>query len=458
MDKDTIAAISTPQGKGGIGIVRISGPKALEIAKKVTESKLNILSFQKSQSRKLVYAHLLDKKQEKIDEILIAIMPAKKSFTGEVSVELNCHGGRAILYTALESILEAGAHLAKPGEFTRRAVENGRIDIAQAEAINELINARTQKAMKNAFKLVDGVLSRKCIELRNEIISILMQIEAVINFEVYPKDEQIKEWDALILKSETIIQGMAKAADRNKYFNQGCWVALTGPPNAGKSSIFNLLLGNDRSLICDKPGTTRDHINESIEIEGIEVKLMDTAGIRKTKNKIEKMSVERTKKQIEKCDIIIYVLDQSKKIKRDQLKETEKILSRNGFVVFNKSDLKINPYVKKFIETKKNKSNIHVSAITKAGIDELLDKLAEKITEDSQDNENNIITNIRQADLLKSTGNLLKSARDILPNQDSLDLVVYEIEKAKEKIEEIIGIITKDEILENIFQKFCVGK
>lgn len=458
MDTDTIAAISTPQGKGGIGIVRISGPKAFEIAEKVTESKINIISLQKNRSRKLLYAHLLDHNNEKIDEILIAVMPAQKAYTGETTVELNCHGGKAVLYSALESVLEAGARLAEPGEFTRKAVENGRIDIVQAEAINELINARTQTAMKNAFKLVEGVLSKRCIELRNELISILTQIEAVINFEVYPKNEEVKEWEAIILRNESIIQNMSRAADRNKYFNQGCWVVLTGPPNAGKSSIFNSLLGNDRSLICDKPGTTRDHINESIEIEGIEVKLIDTAGIRKTRNKVEKLSVERSKKQIEKCDIVIYVLDQSKKIKRDHLKEADEILKKNGFVVFNKVDLKINPSVEKFIETKKNRAIIHVSATTKDGIENLLDRLAEKILEDSKDNENTIITNIRQADLLKSAGSLLKSARGILLNQNCLDLVVYEIEKAKEKIEEIVGIITKDEILENIFCKFCVGK
>lgn len=458
MEKDTIAAISTPQGKGGIGIVRISGPKVLEIAEQITESKLNILSFQKSHTRKLIHVYLLDQKNEKIDEILLAVMPAKKAYTGEMTVELNCHGGKAILYTALESALEAGARLARPGEFTRRAVENGRIDLAQAEAINELINARSQRTMKNAFKLVEGVLSRKCIGLRYELISVLTQMEAMINFEVYPESEKTKEWETLILRNENMIQDMARMADRNKYFNQGCWVALAGPPNAGKSSIFNALLGSDRSLICDQPGTTRDHINEGIELEGIEVRLIDTAGIRKTRNKIEKMAVDRSKEQMEKCDTIMYVLDQSKKMKKDQLKEAEKVLSQSGFVLFNKSDLKINPGVKKFIETKKNKSNVHVSAITKEGIDTLLDRLAEKIVEDSQSNESNIVTNIRQTDLLKAAAKSLKGAREILLNQDGLDIVVYEIEKAKEKIEEIIGIITKDEILENIFRKFCVGK
>jgi len=456
MDKrsDTIAAIGTPPGRSGIGIIRISGPNTLELIHTFIRSKIDILSLTSSQTRKLIHAYIIDG-ENKIDEILLAYMPSNKSYTGEPTVELNCHGGRAILTYVLELILKNGARLAEPGEFTRRAFVNGRLDLVQAEAVNDLINARTKKAIKAAWRQMEGGLTKRCKDLKNTLLSVLTEIQAEIDFEVECNQ---KKWVDKISHAETIIHDMLDTAEKNKYLTQGCWVVISGPPNAGKSSLFNDIINIERSIVCDTPGTTRDHISETIDIDGIEVRLTDTAGIRDTNDKIESISIERSKQQISSADVVVYVLDQNKMLGGDEKKQAEKVLKEDGLIVFNKTDLKTHHTVKEFIDNKKSKNIICISVLTKYGLDKFLDRLAELIDERTQGSEDPFVANIRQIRLLESARNNLLNVVKVIKQTNNLDIGMFEIQQAVNKLSEIIGDIANEEILNNIFSKFCVGK
>lgn len=452
MRLDTIAAISTPQGRGGIGIIRISGPLALSIASKVLKTKINLTSLQSSDSRHFIHGYFLDEGRV-LDEVLVACMPSCKSFTGEPTVEINCHGGRAILASAMEAIVSSGARPADPGEFTRRAFLNGKLDLIQAEAINDMINARTKKGVQAAWKHLEGGLSQQCQALREQLVRIFSEIQASIDFDVL----ESREWEKNISSMIETMEQMLKASSGSKFIQQGCWIALTGLPNSGKSSIFNSMLHYDRSIVCDIPGTTRDHITETIEIEGIEVRLTDTAGIRETSDLIEKTSIERSLQQVDAADIVIYVVDQSQILDKPQI---DHIRERQGkqILVFNKSDLPAHPSVEIFVGTNQDFAGIHVSALTKDGIDELMDHLSEMVVALTPDIENPVVTNLRQTKLMTEAKTSLHLARTMIAGKRELDLVSDEIQHSIKSLEEIIGIVEDDMILDQIFSKFCIGK
>ncbi|MBN1595432.1 tRNA uridine-5-carboxymethylaminomethyl(34) synthesis GTPase MnmE [candidate division FCPU426 bacterium] len=448
---DTIAALSTPLGRSGIGIIRISGPQALKVVSKFISSDLDILSLTPHHKRKMIHAYVWHEKQ-KLDEILLTYMPAKKAYTGETTVELNCHGGRAILAAVLELALEHGARLAEPGEFTRRAFQNGRVDLIKAEAVNELIHAHTKKAVKAAWRQMEGGLSSLCTTLRHTMKTLIMEMQAEIDFEI---PHSIEKWKQEIKSMEKILEKMLQGAEKRRYFMEGCWIVIAGPTNAGKSSLFNCIVNMERSIVSDLPGTTRDHISETIELEGVEVRITDTAGVRETRDKIETISIERTKQQIHAADIIVYVIDQSSVMSKNMETEVEKVIQENGIIVFNKADLARDASVQVFINKASSGDFVFLSILTNYGVDVFMDRLAEKINEKTT-GDNSVITNIRQTRLLESAKTNLKRAAEEMPLK--LDASMYEIEEATKNISEIIGDISNEEILDAIFSKFCIGK
>jgi tRNA modification GTPase len=456
MDKrsDTIAAISTPHGRGGIGIIRISGPSTLDLVASVTKSSVDILSLSSFKTRKLIHAFVVDQGQT-LDEILLAYMPANKAFTGETTIELNCHGGRAVLSAVLECVLKCGARLAEAGEFTRRAFENNRLNLVQAEAINDLIHARTKKAIKAAWRQMEGGLTSRCTELRENLFNQISELQAEIDFEI---DGSRARWVEQMKKAEVQIQSMLKSAEKSKFLTLGCWAVISGPPNAGKSSIFNDIINIERSIVCDSPGTTRDHISEVLEIDGIEIRLTDTAGIRATDDKIESISIERSRQQVTAADIVIYVLDQSCEMKAVEAEEAERVLKDDGLVVLNKCDLAMHPSVKTFVDKHSGKNIAIISILSNYGVDDFLDMLAECINEKTNSGEDPIITNIRQTRLLESAKGNMQSAIEAIGSEGRLDICMYELELAMRSMSEIIGEISSEDILDNIFSKFCIGK
>lgn len=455
---DTIAAISTPSGRGGIGIIRISGPEALPIVQSISKTKTKLLEYRACTSRKLVHAHIIDGNQTILDEVLLAIMPSNRSYTSEPTIEINCHGGRAVIAAILKEVLSNGARLAEPGEFTKRAVESGRIDLIQAEAINDLINARSEKAMKLALKQMEGGLTKRCQAMRLNLVELLSEIQALVDFEVDDRELESNKWFDKINDIIKALGSMIQASQVRKYMDHGVWIVLAGPPNAGKSSIFNAILNIERSIVCDCPGTTRDHISETVEIEGIEVRLTDTAGIRETEDQIESASVDKSLQQVESSDIVIYVVDQSKALEKE---DEIRILETNqdkGLLVLNKKDLPMHSSVKRFIDSKPVHTIIAVSALMNEGIEELIDKVAEWITNHMPNQENPIASTIRQAKLLEKALEHITLSLNLIQEGHGIDLVEYELEKTIEALEEIIGKITNDEIFDTIFSKFCIGK
>lgn len=460
---DTIAAISTPAYvRGGIGIIRISGPDALNIAAAVTKTKKSLDSYLSSTSRKLIHAFLLDESKKPIDEILIAIMPPKRSFTGELAIEMNCHGGTAVVAEALERVMQAGARLAGPGEFTRRAVENGRIDLVKAEAIQELINAKSKISLKTAWRQLSGELTDKYHGIRDRLKSVLIETTFIIDFSAEEEigHEKQQYIGNLLSVSRREIEEMVISAQKRRYMIQGFWVVISGPTNAGKSSLFNALLSMDRSIVCSIPGTTRDHIAESININGAEVRLIDTAGIRETADEIEMASIRRSKDIIKTSDLEIFVLDSSHLLVEELINKAKRVSDNGGIVVFNKSDLKTSESAEKVLATCSKDNIIKASVKNGIGIDEIKTAISKRVNEAITE-ESTVISSTRQIELLKVALEALIRAEGIFQNNNKspeYDVIQLDVEQAVNKLEEITGEITTEEVFDAIFEKFCIGK
>ncbi|NMC61191.1 MAG: tRNA uridine-5-carboxymethylaminomethyl(34) synthesis GTPase MnmE [Candidatus Methanofastidiosa archaeon] len=448
---DTIAAISTPAGIGGIGIIRISGSKAIEVTNRISHTTVDISQLNHLKARKIIYSKIIDKDESKIDEVILVYMPAKKSFTGEQTIEIQCHGGRAVLSLILSRVLESGARMAKPGEFTRRAFENGRINLIQAEAINELIKARSGVAVKAAWRQYDGGLNTTCEELRNFLINVKTDLQAMVDFEI-----DLNELKNLKKAAEKIYRGIDELLiqqGRCRTNNSIIWITLVGPANSGKSSIFNRILRSERSIVSDTPGTTTDYISEVIELEGKEVRITDTAGFKIPDTNIQKSSIERTIKQQEAADIVLYVFDQSQDL-TDHIQEISRVINSGGIILFNKCDLPVHQTVSNYIETRKD-FLFKTSAVDNTGIEEVLNCIAEKVS--SEFGENTFSINMRQKNLLFKAKEELKAFLDI-KQHERLDICLFHINETIKSLSEIIGDISNEEILGSIFSNFCIGK
>lgn len=456
--EDTIAAISTSPGHGGIGIVRLTGKEAIQITDKVFRSPKK-KKVNNTPSHRIIYGHIVDPlSNEIIDEVLVSIMKAPNTYTREDIVEINCHGGAVPVRRVLELLLQNGARLAEPGEFTQRAFLNGRIDLAQAEAVLDVINALTVQSQKTAVRQLRGSLSEKIEAIRENIIELTALVEACIDF----PDEDIETISLKDMKqrAEAIMQSLKKLIDTARYgiiLREGLKTAIIGRPNVGKSSLLNALLEHDRAIVTEVPGTTRDVIEEYLNIQGLPVKIMDTAGIRDVKDLAEKEGVKRSLIAMEDADLVLLVLDGS-----DELHETDKELIeksgvKNTIFVINKSDL---PQIlnSRFNIQYPKIPVIHISTKSKVGLDELKATIVETAAGSLADPNSDTITNTRHLHTLQRTLQSIDAFSSALSINTPPELLAVELREALDAIGEIIGITTPDDILNKIFSDFCIGK
>jgi len=457
--KETIAAIATPIGLGGIGIIRISGDNAEIIARKIFRPKRPIKSFK---SFRLYLGHIIDPSSNlPIDEVLLSMMYAPLSYTREDVVEINSHSGYAILSNILSLVLSLGARLAKPGEFTLRAFLNGRIDLTQAEAIIDLINAKGDISVRLAANQLGGNFKKKIAKIRKKIIWALSQVDASIDF---PDEESdvITELQLSNYINKSILKplkSLISAHSQRKIWHEGTTVVIAGRVNAGKSSIFNRLLNKERAIVTPIPGTTRDVVECTVTLDGLPLKLVDTAGIRKVKGKVEEKGIKLTKNQIALADIILLVVDWGRPLNQYDLGLLKEADHKTTILIINKVDL-----TRKLNETKinclfKNLPKVYISALTGKGFNDLSRAIFYKITNNKTDiSPIEIIPNLRQKTLLNKAADFLKNTGRNLKKGFPLDLVASYLLWAKDSIDEITGDKTNEEIVNTIFSRFCIGK
>ncbi|MCT1177239.1 tRNA uridine-5-carboxymethylaminomethyl(34) synthesis GTPase MnmE [Pediococcus pentosaceus] len=456
---DTIAAISTPPGEGGISIIRISGVDALKTASQIYRGK----NLNKVNSHTINYGHIIDPENgNEVDEVMVSVMRAPHTYTKEDIVEINCHGGIVATNRILQIILGLDARLAKPGEFTERAFLNGRIDLSQAEAVMDLIRAKTDQSMKVALDQLDGNLSHLITNLRQNILDVLAQVEVNID---YPEYDDVETMTARLLKEKAIevkakIQQLLSTAKQGKVLRDGLATAIIGHPNVGKSSILNHLLHEDKAIVTDVAGTTRDVIEEYVNVQGVPLKLVDTAGIHETEDKVEKIGVDRSRKALSQADLVILVLDSSVPLRdedRELLRETNHM---QRILVLNKSDLEVKINLNELQEYVDDKEIIKSSAVSPLGTKDLEDRIAAMFFAGSIENTSNniMVTNARHIGLLKQAETALDAVLEGIETGMPVDLVQIDMTRAWDLLGEITGDSYQDELLDQLFSQFCLGK
>ena len=458
---DTICAIATALGEGGIAIIRISGDKALDIASKIFKPKSND-DIKNMKSYTMKYGHIYDvETNELIDEVIISFMKGPKSFTAEDTIEINCHGGVVSTNKVLETVIKAGARLAEPGEFTKRAFLNGRIDLSQAEAVMDIITAKTDLAMKSALMQSNGYLSREINKLREYMLNILALVEFAVDFT--EDDEEIDPSIPLkvaesLEKSINEMNSLLKSADEGKLIREGLSLAIVGKPNVGKSSLLNAILNENRAIVSNIEGTTRDTIEEFINVDGISLKLIDTAGIREAKDEIEKQGIEKSLNLANNADLIIAIFDITKPLDGKDEEIIKLIKEREAIIVLNKIDCKPNKEVEERLK-KLNIPIIRISAKNKTNINLLFNKINEIYCSGKIVNESSsIITNERHKNQIKIAKKSINDAIKSIENDMPIDISSIYIKQSLEDLGEITGKNVSENIVNEIFKKFCLGK
>ncbi len=457
---DTIAAIATAPGEAGIGIIRISGEKALQIMDRLFKSNQGSL-LKDAPTRRLTYGYIFDPSTEqKIDEVLAVYMKGPHTYTKEDIVEINCHGGMIPVKRILELVLRNGARMAEAGEFTKRAFLNGRIDLAQAEAVMDLISAKTEKGFDVALEQLEGSLSKEIKRLRNGILELLAHIEVSIDFSEDDIDEVTL--DLLLdksLKIEEELKHMLETADTGKIIREGLNTVIVGKPNVGKSSLLNALLRETRAIVTDIPGTTRDVIEEQLNIKGILLRLMDTAGIRETMDVVEKIGVERTKAFFNKADLVIFVLDASKELTSEDLQIMALLEEKKVLVIINKTDLPIKLDISQVEAMLKNKSLIRLSLVENVGLQLLEDAIADMVFKGEVKNRDQVmVSNARHKNSLEKALLSLQEGIEAIKKRLPLDFIEVDYKNAWDFLGEITGESVGEDLLDHIFSNFCIGK
>ena len=457
-DTTTIAAISTPPGAGGIGIIRISGPHALPILQTVFRPLSAACTFA---SHQLYYGWIVRPADGKIlDEVLAVAMHAPRTYTRDDIAEIHCHGSFLVLQAILELILSLGASLAEPGEFTKRAFLNGRIDLTKAEAVIDILSARTRKGVDLAQEQLTGALYDRIDVIRRELIQIRAVIEVAIDF---PDDdvEIVNREKILGQLQETVerpLQDLLLRADQGRIFREGISVVIVGLPNVGKSSLLNTLLQEERALVTPIPGTTRDTIEEYIDLEGIPVRIIDTAGIRKYADEVEALGIERARVQINQADLILFMIDGSQKMGDAEIDLFESIRHKPMLVIVNKVDLPSAVSAKEY-QLFQDRTLVRISARLQTGIAELKAALFSTVTTGKEQwQEDACAPNIRHKDALTRALGSCKRVREGLVSGLTADLLAVDLQECLDQLREIVGETTTEEILDAIFQKFCIGK
>ncbi|MDF9407754.1 MAG: tRNA modification GTPase MnmE [Pelotomaculum sp. PtaB.Bin013] len=460
MLEDTIAAISTPLGEGGIGIVRISGTEALKVSKKIFKAKS--VNLKELKSHKMIYGHVYDDLAgEVVDEALFCYMKAPHSYTREDIVEINCHGGIVPLRKTLELVLKEGVRLAGPGEFSKRAFLNGRLDLAQAESIIDLIRSKTETGLKLAVSQLKGDLSKKIYEIQDKLLGILAQVEVNIDF----PEEDLEEATSkdIICAGEVLVEQikiLIDGAEAGIIYRDGIRAAIIGKPNVGKSSLLNALLKEKRAIVTDVPGTTRDVIEEIINIRGIPLRIIDTAGLRETEDLVEKIGVERTREAAERADLVLTVLDASEELSRQDLDVLALAEEKKCLVVINKIDLKDRKIDKEVLkEHAGTRPVIWVSAEHGTGLSELENLIADlALCGKINTSDGFMVTNIRHKAALEKASFHLNEAIASIKKMVPVDIVAIDLRDAWEALGEITGASVSEDLIDRIFSDFCVGK
>lgn len=455
---DTIAAIATAPGEGGIGIIRISGIDSIPIASSIFRPfyKESMLDYP---NRSLVYGNIFDD-DKVVDEVLIARMDGPNSYTAEDVVEINCHGGFISVKKILELVLKKGARLAEPGEFTKRAFLNGRIDLSQAEAVIDIINSKTEQSHDIAQTQLEGALSKKVRDLREKITEVLAQVEVAID---YPEEDiEFITYRELIDKTTDIqeeVVNMYNTSDTGKILREGLKTAILGKPNVGKSSLMNWILGENRAIVTEIPGTTRDIIEEFVNIKGIPLKIVDTAGIRETDDIVEKIGVEKSRDHMKSSDLVLVVLDSSRELEDEDMEILESIESKKTLVLVNKIDLSSKIDMDRVMTFVEEDNIIYISARENKGLEKIHDKIESMVYDGRVSNNSDImITNTRHKDAIYKAMNAINDAIKGLNDRLSYDFIEVDLKDAWDSLGFINGDTVTEDLLDTIFKNFCIGK
>ncbi|MEE6635686.1 tRNA uridine-5-carboxymethylaminomethyl(34) synthesis GTPase MnmE [Limosilactobacillus pontis] len=458
-EADTIAAISTPVGEGGISIVRISGDDAIKVAQRVYQGK----NLEKVASHTINYGHIIDPdtKQE-VDEVMVSVMRAPHTYTREDVIEINCHGGLLATNRILQLVLSYGARMAEPGEFTKRAFLNGRIDLSQSEAVMDLIRAKTDKSMKVALNQLDGDLSRLIRHLRKDILDVLAQVEVNID---YPEYDDVEEMTTKMLKEKATdiqqrIHSLLKTAKQGKVLREGLATAIIGRPNVGKSSLLNALLHEDKAIVTNVAGTTRDVIEEYVNVNGVPLKLIDTAGIRDTADTVEKIGVERSRKALDAADLVLLLIDNSAPLTAEDEKLLAATKDKQRIVILNKTDLPSQLDLDRLKELVGDAALIETSIVKHEGMDQLGAQISHMFFDQGiESSQNNVmVTNARHIGLLHQANDALSDVLKGIADGMPVDLVQIDMTRCWDLLGEITGDSYQDELLDQLFSQFCLGK
>ncbi len=458
MIDDTIAAISTPIGAAGIGIIRLSGAKAVTIAEKIFRGKKKKLA--ETPTFSMSYGHIINGNGEIVDEVLVSVMRAPNSYTTEDVVEINCHGGVVAVRKVMGLVLKHGARTAEPGEFSKRAFLNGRIDLAQAESVIDLINAKTEKSFEVAVNQLTGVLSEKIKNLRRLLLELIAHIEAGIDF----PDEDIEDINvSVIITTVREISGevsrLIETSETGKVLREGIKTVIIGKPNVGKSSLLNALLREKRAIVTDVPGTTRDIIEEIVNIRGIPLKLVDTAGIRETEDFVEKIGVERSKEVFAGADLVLLMIDASTGLTDEDMGIIKLMKNKNYLVIINKTDLKMETDFSEIKNLVGEKDIVEMSLLTGEGLELLKDKIEKMVYAGKVFAQNEVmITNIRHKHSLERVMQSLEEAMKTIQHGMPVDCVAIDLKAAWEILGEITGETVNEDLVDQIFSQFCIGK
>ena len=455
---DIIAAISTPLGSGGIGIVRMSGTGCIDLADTLFQGKKKLT--QKA-THTLSYGKIIDGKNgEVIDEVLVSVMKAPHTYTKEDIVEINCHGGFLVTQRVLQAVLVAGARLAEPGEFTKRGFLNGRIDLTQAEAIIDLIQSKTELSRQAAVNQLEGRLKTQVREMRNDVMDMIASIEAVIDYPEHDVEEET--YDTMEKGTKQLLKHMEKllaGADRGKILREGLQTVIVGKPNVGKSSLLNWFLEEERAIVTDIPGTTRDTVEEYINIDGIPIKIVDTAGIRETGDVVEKMGVEKSKTYAEQADLILMMLDASRPLEQEDKEILSFIQGKHTIVLLNKADLEQKLSHAELEQYVSKKQILSVSVKHNTGFDALIDAIKTMFfSGQTATADDALLGNTRHKTALFQAKEAMERCLVTIQTRMPEDFISMDLQDASHALGEITGDVTDEEIIDRIFTKFCLGK
>lgn len=461
MQLETIAAISTPMGEGAIAIVRLSGEKAIEISGKLFQG-IGGKKLTEVASHTIHYGHLLDPKTNEVaEEVMVSVMKGPKTFTKEDVVEINCHGGLVSVNRVLQLVLNSGARLAEPGEFTKRAFLNGRIDLSQAEAVMDLIRAKTDRAMNVALGQMEGRLSKLIMRLRQEILETLAHVEVNIDYPEYDDVEEMTH-KVLIEKASFVreeIKKLLQTSQQGKILREGLSTVIVGRPNVGKSSLLNSLVHENKAIVTDIPGTTRDVIEEYVNVRGVPLRLLDTAGIRETEDIVERIGVERSRQVLKEADLILLVLNYADELTQEDENIFKAVEGMDVIVIVNKTDLPQKINLERVNELAKHHKLVTTSLLEDVGVDELEEAISSLFFAGSiEAGDMTYVSNSRHIALLNQALNTIEDAIQGVESGVPIDIVQIDLTRTWELLGEVIGESVQDSLINQLFSQFCLGK